>query len=479
MGGSGRRQYSFRSPLIGEVAYRMVAQNARASFHRLLATHLAAAAAADPGEVACHFDWGGAPKEAARWWARAALADAQRGDSPSVLRCAERALELDARVEDLFRLHMARAEALRFLLRREEQLAALEQALAVASDDAERAQALRQTAFILTRTGRLEEAIGTGIGAVAAADDSGDRVVRALSRCTLAQAQTFAGAYAEADALLAEAAALAPDAGPVARAQIAEAQALSAAAQGDIGRARDAFAEAAEQYRRVGHVREAAMMEQNVADAYNRVGAYAEADAALRQALDGCRRVKNRVGEAYALTNLGYADAMLGKAELALLALDEAAQLAREMGDARLGVAVQAYRARALFTARAYAEAKREAEGAAREAEGAGMSALRAGALALSADASLALSDVDAALAASERALALRDELGGIEEDEAEVFLARVRALSAAERTEEAGRVRERGMARLAEVAAQITDPDFRRRFIEQVPAHGALAQAG
>ncbi len=475
VGGPGRRQYGFRSPLVGEVAYRMIAADARASLHRRVAEHLATAATPDPEEVARHYDLGASPEPAARWWVRASLADAQRGDSPSVLRCSKRALEIGVSPEERWGLHMARAEALRFLLRRDEQHEELQRALGAAADDAERAQTRRQLAFWLSRSGKLDEATATGTGAVADADASGDAVVRALARCTLAQARIFAGSLDEADALLREAGALAVEAGPVVRAQVAESQALSASAQGDVGRTRAACAEAAEQYRVAGHVREAAMLEQNLADAYNRVGAFSEAEVALRDALEGCRRVKNRLGEAYALTNLGYAATMLGRTDEALSHLSEAEALASEMGDVRLGVAVRTYRARAELARGDHGAAMSVADEAAAQAAELGLGSLAVSALTLAAAARLRGGDLEGALEVSERAMVRRDDLGGIEEDEAEVFLVRARVLEASGRAEDARAVRTRGAERLRAVASRIADPELRGRFLSDVPANGEL----
>ena len=52
---------------------------------------------------------------------------------------------------------------------------------------------------------------------------------------------------------------------------------------------------------------------------YNRLGSYVEAEAALRQGIEVCRKVGNRMVEGYAWANLGYALSMQGR-------LDEAEQ---------------------------------------------------------------------------------------------------------------------------------------------------------
>jgi len=475
--GVGRRVYTFRSSLVRDVAFNTIAPEARAALRRAIATHLEGAEGADLEEIARHHDLGGSGERAAEFWARAALAAAERGDSPSVTRCSDRAIELGAPESERWALHMARAEAHRFLLQRDEQNDELQAALACAADDVQRAAARRQIAFWLSRAGRVEDAIEVGSRAVADADASADSTSRALARCTLAQAQIVLGRMEEADALLQTADELSLRAGPVVRAQVAEGRAFSASAQGDVGRMREAWAATVELYREAGHIREAASNEQNLADAYNRVGAFAEAEEALREALEGCRRVGNRVGEAYALANLGYARTMSGRVGEALESLAQAERLATEMEDARLGVAVRIYRARALLRSGSHESAASEAASAAEDAEKLGLSSLAVSGHALAAQAFLECDRIEEALARSAEALAMRDALGGIEEDEAEVFVTRANALESAGRTDEARGVRRGGVERLLAVAARIEDATARERFLHDVPAHRALLE--
>jgi hypothetical protein len=96
-------------------------------------------------------------------------------------------------------------------------------------------------------------------------------------------------------------------------------------------------------------------------------------------------------------------------------------------------------------------------------------------ALWVAARALLAAEDIEGAIEQSQRALARRDEIGGVEEDEAEVFLTAVVALEAAGRKEEAREIRRRGRERVESIARRIADDGFRKRFLVEVPAHQAL----
>ena len=245
-------------------------------------------------------------------------------------------------------------------------------------------------------------------------------------------------------------------------------------ARGDHGERRRAYRDAVRLYEDIGDVRRAAGAELNLADAANRVGAYAEAEQALRATVEKCARVGNALWHGYAQLNLGYASLRLGKHEEAQAALDEAAVLAERTGEARLTIFARLYGARALLAA----DPDRAAEVAtlaAREATEGQLPSVRVLALAIAGEAHLTAGRVEEALASSEEALALRDELGAVEEDEAEVFLVRARALEAAGRCVEGEDVRARGRARIRELAEHMADETLRVRFLEDVPANREL----
>jgi hypothetical protein len=116
-----------------------------------------------------------------------------------------------------------------------------------------------------------------------------------------------------------------------------------------------------------------------------------------------------------------------------------------------------------------------EAEAAAVDADIQGVVALEAMALATAAQAALIQGDAANALPSSTRALELRDRMGGMEEDEADLFLTHARVLTALGRDAEATATLERGRARVEELARLITDDNWRQRFLEDIPAHREL----
>ncbi|MFO0757864.1 MAG: hypothetical protein U0359_15315 [Byssovorax sp.] len=67
------------------------------------------------------------------------------------------------------------------------------------------------------------------------------------------------------------------------------------------------------------------------------------------------------------------------------------------------------------------------------------------------------------------------DQLGGIEEDEAEVYATRARILASADQRAAATDVRERGARRVREIAERISNTAWRERFLHAVAAHREL----
>jgi tetratricopeptide (TPR) repeat protein len=471
------KQYRFRSSLVGEVAYRMLSDQPRQELHLAAARHLVQREDIDPEEAAIHFERGQQPGQAANGYADAVRVATRQGDSQRVLRCADKALALGPALARVFDLHMARAEAHGFLGQREDQGLALAEALDSADDARKQARVRISQVTWLTRTSRLSDAIEAGEEAIALADQVEDPELCVMARVRHTSALVFSGRFDEADIVMRHARSLTRKVSTHTRAFVAEWEAHLASSRGDMGERHRAFSETVRLFFEAGDVRRAAANESNLADTYNRLGAYEEAEAALRDALDGCRRVGNRPGEGYALLNLAYALGELGRIEDALAALNEAEALPTVHEDTRLSLTVRLYRARVRLPVAPAAELATEAEELSRQAYRDGFPTLRVGALALAARAYLRGEDASRALACSEEALRARDALGSVEEDEAEAFLVHAMALEVVGRSEMARDVVLRGCSRLRYIAARIADPEWRRRFLEDVPAHKALLE--
>ncbi|HJL15260.1 MAG TPA: protein kinase [Sandaracinaceae bacterium LLY-WYZ-13_1] len=471
--GRGVREYGFRSQLVQEVAYRMVAEELRRQLHRQVARALAAQDDdALAQEVARHLERAGDGAAAAEAYARAAAFASTQGAARQVVSAAGRALSLGVGAERHYALHVALAEALEALGRLDEQGPHLDAALRLATGDAERARVLTDRAVWLQRGGHAEEAIEAATLAEEAARAAQDLLALALALGRRAFARIYAGQLDDAALDLADAERLAEAVAPELRPFAAAWRAQLAGARGDHGARREAYAQAVALYEEAGDLRRAAGAELNLADVLNRVGGFAEAEAALRDVVAKCERIGSQVWEGYARTNLAYALTRLDRPDDALAQLDAVEVLAARTREVRLQRVARVYRARALGLRDPVAGAA-EAEAVAAEPEVA--QALEVLAHTVASRLHLRSGDAARALRCSERAFAILEELGGIEEDEAEVYLAHAEALAAHGRPEEAAKVRALGRRRIEEVAARIADPEWRRRVLEDVPAHRAL----
>jgi len=471
---AGAREWQFRSALVQEVAYRMLPEPMRVDLHRRAGEFLGGRQDVPDEDVAIHLDRGGDRDGAASRFARAALAAATRGDDEAVLRCSDRALQLDAGAF-AFALHVARAEAYRHGGDAFAEGRSLQNALAVAEGnaDADRGKALVARSALEARTGRLDQAIETAREAVRAASD-GEAL--AIARANEAVTLALAGRRAEADEAIAEADRALAGAGALTRARVAGWRASVYSLAGDLGASRDAFEAALQACREAGDLRRMGLAEASLADCYARAGMLEESERALSAALEATLRVRNRKTERYVRANLGRVRVALGRIDEGTESLHVAQSLASAAGDGRLLVAIDLYRAIALIAAGDAQAASALAQRAAAGAIESGQRGWAARAFAADARARLALGEVDVALDLSGRALSLRDEAGGVEEDEAEVFAARVAVLRKAGRTAEADAIGKRGRERVREMALRIGDPAWRERFSILPAAHRELS---
>ena len=125
-----------------------------------------------------------------------------------------------------------------------------------------------------------------------------------------------------------------------------------------------------------------------------------------------------------------------------------------------------------------HADAAQQASDVAKEANQAGALALAMNALAVASRAHLAAGDIELATELAQQAHAIRESVEeGVEEDEAEVFLALAEALEASGRHQEASAVRQEGRERTRALAMRIADETWQQRFLSEVPDHRRLLQ--
>ncbi len=459
------RRYVFRSQLVADVAYGMLLEDQRESAHLGAAQALSIRRTGSPEDIARHFRLGGAPGDAAHWYLKATRLAAQRGDSETVLRCSKHALA-DSDSGSKFELLMARSDAKRFLGLREEQGLELEEALEVAQTASEKAHAMTEFAWNLSRTGKGPRALWMAEQAVDAARDTGDQECLALALGWRSVALAPLGRLDDALDALGEATQTGAGVSDRAEALAADWRAQVFGARGAIAERLQAFLDAENRYATLGDVRRAAGAACNVADLYNRLGDFELAEKELRIARRGCKRVNNRLIEGYATANLGYALMRQGRVGEALSELDTALALANETNDSVLRTVVGVYRCRAQLGQAHTRDIIEEAQKVAADAKEIGLVPFVALAFSVASAAALHSGEPKLALQLGHEAMEIRDELGGLEEDEAEVFLVYARTLEAAGQIDAAQAVRERGKERILEIAMGIADLELKAGYL-------------
>ena len=309
-------------------------------------------------------------------------------------------------------------------------------------------------------------------------------VVLALASGRRAVGLAFAGRVDEARDLLSEAEPFVLTDRVELRPDLAGWRAQIAGIAGDLGERRDAYWEAVELFRASGNVRFAAYSRLNLGDTYARLGAYDEAERALRQAYDECEALGATVMTGYAAINLAQTLGRLGRPDEALAWLSRGRALAGRTGEQRLSRYVGLYAAM-LATApgadREHARAPTEALAALVPDEGLGGldASFVVQALTVLARAALQRGEAGRSLQLSERAGAIFDEAQGLEEGEAELHLVRADALEALGRPRESRTVLEAGARRLRASARRIAGAIFRGHYLEDVAAHRELLLRG
>jgi eukaryotic-like serine/threonine-protein kinase len=109
-GPASEQEYVFRHALIRDAAYLLLHDEDRVLSHRLAAAWLERNGEA-PALLADHYERGGVPESAARWWARAAEQAFEAGSLSDVLRCGQRAIGCGCDGEALGNLAVLLAEA--------------------------------------------------------------------------------------------------------------------------------------------------------------------------------------------------------------------------------------------------------------------------------------------------------------------------------------------------------------------------------
>ncbi len=481
----GERELSFRHALVREAAYASLTSADRALGHRLAGAWLertVGAAETDRGAwamvLAQHFDLGGEPAAALRWYRRGAEQALEGNDLPTAIARAERAASCGAAGETLGALRLIQAEAHDWRGARAEAARCAEAAVRVLAPGRSTwfraiAEAI-EASCLLGDVARAVELAREARGAPVAPDDVSPGDARAEQLACLSRAALvllFSGRREISRELVAQIDALAGDLDGLGRrvvGRVRELRALDAYYAGDVEGNLVGLEAALAAYQAAGDTRAACQTLAYVGFAHLELGSYHAAEETLTQALAQGERLGLGHVVAVAWKNLGIVLAARGELEEASAVEGRAVALFRELGVPRMEGAAR----RTLATIACQRGDAVAAEAEARRAIEllAAAPPKRMGGLAVLARALLLQGRVDEALAHARAAAAMFEEVALADECHALVPLVLAETLQAAGLHDEGARVILAAREALLERAGRITDESLRRTFLAGVP---------
>jgi tetratricopeptide (TPR) repeat protein len=465
-------EYVFRHSTVREAAYGTLTPDDRRRGHEAAGSWLEAAGETDAMALAEQFERGGVSARAMEWYERAAAQALEGNDFASAIARARRAIDCGAAGERLGALLAIQAEAHRWVGAFDEAARCRHEALALLPPGSPRwyetASELVSARVRLGRLDGLDALVGQLADESLGAGEGGARVV-AWARAAVSL--VFAGLDAMADGLFdrIDRAAVEPS-DRTAEGRVHQARATRALVTGDLSTYLEHTSASAAAFELAGDARTACVQRGNAGYALGMLGAYGEAETALRESLVTAERMGLTSAAASARQNLGLTLAHRGTLQEARAVEERAIEAMTRSGEAVMVACSHAYLAEILILARNYEAAERAALEALavvgdREHE------VRALANATLARVLLERRRVPEALAASEKALAglsPNASFGG----EATVRLARAEALHAAGDLAGAREAIRVARERLLGNAAKIGSAERRRSFLEKVDAN-------
>jgi tetratricopeptide (TPR) repeat protein len=464
----GEREYAFRHSLVREAAYATLTERDRALGHRLAAAWLERSGEREPMPLAEHFERGGEPARAVAWFHRAAEQALAGDDFATTVGRVERAVACGASGETLGILRVIEAEAHNWRGAFEAAAERATEALRLLPRGTPAwCSAAGEAAFAFARLGVHAGLVDLLVELRALGDEH-----RALPHHIAVWARTTSHLFGaservEAEALLARIEAASDDLDalePAVLGWIHHARSWRAVYRDDPAGSVRWEERAAESFERAGDLRHACEMRMGLGVAYREIGAQAEAERALREALATASRLGLSTVRASALHNLGPTLAQRGALAEARAVEEEAIAIFRDTRDRRLEVGSRNYLARILTLLGDHAGAA--SEGRAALAMGDSGPEVHTVAFATLARSDIALGRPADALENAGRAMALFKSMGSLEEGESFVRLVWIEALFASGRRSEA---RDAAMdARMAVLrrAATIHEPAWQQSFL-------------
>ena len=470
----GETEYAFRHMVVREAAYAMLSDVDRSVGHRLAGAFLERAGEVDPAILALHYERGDEPVTAARHYLRAAEKALGGNDFAVAIEHAERSVSLgEGELGDEARgsARLVQAEAHRW--RAELGPAAVAGAQAaelLPRGHAAWFRAVRETIGANGRLGHFDLVLMWAEEAIAASGEADTASARVAALAPAAGQMIYSGNAAGAARVVAEMDRIAEAAAglePMAAARLHQVRALQADHGGDAEAALAEHHAALAGFERAGDRRNACLTLSNIGYTQATLGAYAEAEDALRRSHATAEAMGLGTIAPLALHNLGGVLHWLGRTEEARAVEEQAVCAFERAKDPRLEGASRVYLSRILLTAgdanAAEAEARRVAEAPASPPP------LRAGALAALAAALVEQKRVAEALTAAVEANRVLASLGSVEDFETLIGVVHAEAHEAAGDLDAARAAIADARRRVLLRAARFGEA-ARARFLEGVP---------
>jgi tetratricopeptide (TPR) repeat protein len=490
-------EFVFRHALVREASYAMLTSADRTLGHRLAGRWLEAAGEVEALSLAEHYERGGDSARAMRWYARAAEQALGGDDYAAVVDRAERSFrcgELSRKTSDgssapvvvsddaFGALRLLQAEAFNWSGEQPKAEAAGLDAMRIAPAGSRAfCDAAAQVAVAAGKLGHTEKLveIAEALREIAARDLEPQTRQRHVLACVRASTPLrLAGKVELADELLGIAERFASTE-PATSGLLNEALGLRALFEGDPGTYLVHSGAAVRSFEQAGDRRVATIPRVNIGAVCMEIGAYADGERALREALAAAEAMGLSSIRVAARANLALALARQGKLTEARELIELALRDAESQTDRRIEAATRAYFATILTLSGDFDDAERHATTASELVSAA--VPLRAQVLATLAQVELALEKPQQALVAARDAMRILETTGGIEEGESLIRLAYAEALAFSGQHEEANDAIVAARDRLLERASRIRDLTWRRSFLEGVSENArtiALARA-
>jgi hypothetical protein len=478
---AGEVEHTFRHALVREAAYTTLTDADRTLGHRLAGEWLERVGESDALVLAEHFERGKEPARAIRWYRQAAEQALGANDLQAAVARVDRAVACGASGEDLARLRLTQALALRWLGDYERTAAAASESLAIfPRGSAEWYGAAAPYVLAVAATGRRDQILPIVAEARDFPADAVPSAAQVLLWGTAAPELYFGGMYAEADFLIrlvGRAEGTLSD-HPIAEARFHRAHAAYHGARVEFSQALRHLHQSTRVFERAGDARNVCLERMNSGFRYMQLGAWADAEVVLDVALQQAELLALPYLIGAVKGNIAYVHGARGDAAGGQRLIEETLAIFEGMKEPRMVSSSRVYLAWILANAPEpdLARAAGQAELAVAEA-GTTDPPVRVYALGVLAWTNLRRGEVAAALASAERAMVELEQLGTLDEGEGVVRLVHIEALLASGARAAAAAAARAARDRLVAVADKIDEPAQRRSFLEDIMEHARILQ--